>query len=331
MKRKDVPSNVIQFPKSAERYHRKAFIELENKNHLRAKKLFEMVLQEPNPPREAYRGYLQCLLALKQYRQALSWYEKVRPLPELQEEETVELEVALYVEAGEYKKAQALIKKALQRNVIPPEEQDVYREIFQFCHTAGRNGSKRPAEERDVYRDLSSENIEKQWNAVLRLRRSCAPEANIALKNYLMKEDETSDPFLKSVILEILDERGGRETVSLRKFGKIYNVTTDGFKKHLSSPLVARTSRRIAEDFAQENPVLAQMAEHVWRQFVACLFPLGFVVECPDAWASAVIHYTRELNGELPQSEPARETQTNGDFAKAFRQLKAIETQSPIK
>lgn len=137
---------------------------------------------------------------------------------------------------------------------------------------------------------LHESDLEKKMLAVDQLALVEDPRIDAVLVGWL--EEAPLHPLLQFKVLQALRTRGGKERVTLHRAGETVTVQVDQTPLGMDDyPAVIRSvPDRVREVCELTEPAMAGFAEHVWQEFLACIFGTSLyrVLEGMDRHAAAV-------------------------------------------
>ncbi|WP_137743951.1 tetratricopeptide repeat protein [Robertmurraya siralis] len=288
--RKRIKGNVIQFPDLEKRLLDKGLEQLQQKNFTEAVKWFEEAKSLAPKDGDVYVG-----LVLAYYEAGV--FEKAKQLAEDMLKEgigeyfqTVDLYLMILVQLHEYEKIMTTIEVLQDEKEIPFEKQEHFSKLLAFCKRMIEN--KVEQDERSQYADDENKNTNLLANkdpnqlvlAIAELAHKNVRQYITEVKQYL--ESEEGHPFLKTMLLNILQEQEYEKEIQVEKFGKVKLV--------VPSLLIPSTEMKQMKDVQKElfhleneDPVLYQHIMSLIERHLYLLYPFEWSPVAPVLWAAA--------------------------------------------
>lgn len=295
--------NIVYFPGLVNRLLDKGMDALNDKKHKEALGYFSDILHHENKHPQAHLGYILSLFGLGQLSEAKTHCEQMMREGVGDYFEVLQIYLSILVQLSEFEKAAEMIEAVLQENKLPPDMAESFYQILEFSRKRMSEPkiSEDPAPEKttvDISKQrslLNSSDIEKQWIAIQDLSESRQAEAIDLYKQFL--KDKDKDPFLKSMVLQILNKKNIKEPVEIYKFGKHLNIHTAALGNMLTDNFFEEVKEVLSKSLQHENPTLYEMALQIWEHFVTAMFPVAITPRDENLWAAALFQVIHDLNG----------------------------------
>jgi len=303
----DKCDNIVQFPNLSIRLLDKGIATLKDKNYRQAFALFKQLHDmAPEHPQAAY-GLAVCYVELGFYTEARDLTKEMMQRDIGHYYDVLKLHVTVLIQMKEFQEVLTLVEAVLSENNVPVDSRQMLQQLAYFS----QQRADEPAIESDmgerqdaVYpfqddalavvdgidKGLKSQIYDQQL-AVIQKARDFGIVSGAMLE--FLKSD--SEAFLKSLMLEVLQENNHRGYVDVIKFGNTYHVD-------LSQPLFYRefsdsVKKLLEAVLASDNPSLEDVASQVWDHFILTIFPRSIEPNDPMLWAAACYFYSNEVMG----------------------------------
>lgn len=299
--------NVFLFPELPDRLLRKAMDCVEAKAYKQARNLFGQLLTIDSHNQKGLYGWTVCSIELGDYRSA------EEAIMQLMDEETdhfadvFRLYLTLLIEKKDYRRALHEINHAAGDQKFA-EMGNFLQNMKTFC--LQRLDESAPAEQTDCPADW----VQRISNHELILTEADLP----AVQRFLLDPDQDQES--KTLLLCAVQKENLSQTLTIRKFGKIYSVT---FNQDFLNRLYSEQIVQLIEDkLSAENPTLANLAKQLVHFFMVHIFPVPVDSVSREAWAAFFVSRAASA------AHSSEERQTIGSkFAvtdKEYEQVEAI-------
>jgi tetratricopeptide (TPR) repeat protein len=324
---------IVYFPGLVQRLLEKGMDALKEKKHKEAKRFFYEVLEFESDDAQAHLGYILSMFGLGQLSDAKTQCEQMLREGIGDYYDTLQIYLSILVQLQEYDRAVEMLEAVLEENRLPPQMAESFYQLLEFSRK--RRSEPGITEEPrghtthiDIHKQrelIESPDIEKQWIAIQNLSESSQSEATDLYKQFLKEEDK--DPFLKSMILQILEKKDMKEPVAIEKFGRSMTVHPEDLSHLISGNFTEKVKNTLSTTLQQENPTLYEMALQVWEHFVTAMFPIDIEYEDESVWAGALFQVVHELNGIEVNDERIAERHdiTHQHLLQAVEKIKMVE------
>jgi len=299
--------NIVQFPNLSIRLLDKGIATLKDKNYRQAIVLFKQLHDmDPEHPQAAY-GLAVCYVELGFYKEARDLTKEMMQRGIGHYYDVLKLHVTVLIQMKEFREVLTLIEAVLSEDDVSTDVRQMLQQLAYFSQqrvdesvTAGdaeeqQNGAHYLQDDGLAMVDVIDKGLKSkvydQQLAVIQKARDFGIVSEAMLE--FLKGD--GDAFLKSLMLEVLQENSYLGSVEVIKFGNTYQVA-------LGQPLFYREFsegvKKLLEDvLASNNPSLKEMAWQVWDHFVLTIFPRPIELSEPTLWAAACYLYSNEIMG----------------------------------
>ncbi|WEG14028.1 tetratricopeptide repeat protein [Pullulanibacillus sp. KACC 23026] len=301
----DPTHKVIPFPNLTDRLLERGVQALKDKNYKNAVLYFEQLIElEPENSQASY-GLAVCYVELESYKKAEQLTESMMRQGIGDYYDVLKLHITILIQQHEYDKVVTTIQAVLSEDTPPPAVKETLVHLAEFAQIRKdeKHSVEEPIKERftpDIREDLKSEQVEKQWRGI---QQGKTFMTETILEDFLgyLKSDH-GDPFLKSMVIQIINEAGYDGELLVNKFGILYN--TDLKEAHLFYEGFSTVVKNLLEDtLGSTNPSLLEAALQIWHHFAIAVYPKPLIPNEPKVWAAAcsvIAHeiYSMEIHTE---------------------------------
>ncbi|MGG0720424.1 tetratricopeptide repeat protein [Robertmurraya massiliosenegalensis] len=308
--RKRINGNVIQFPDLEKRLLDKGLEQLQQKNYTEAIALFEEAKMLAPEDADVYVG-----LVLVYYE--AGGLEKAKQLAEEMLRggigeyfQTVDLYLMILIQLHEYEEIITTIEILQEEREIPFDKQEHFSKLLAFSKRMVENKSVleeeifEAAEEDPPLTLFANKDPNQLVLAIAELAHKNVRKYINEVKDYL--ESEEGHPFLKTMLLNILQEQEYEKEVQVEKFGRR--------KRILPGVLAASSERKQMLDIQKElvhiendDPVLYQHIMSLIERHLFLLYPFELAPDDASLWAASYHLIGLQFNGLDPQIEEMAE------------------------
>ncbi|GGE42492.1 hypothetical protein GCM10011391_21600 [Pullulanibacillus camelliae] len=305
--------NIVHFPNLSVRLLDKGIAALKDKQYREAFDLFKQLHDiDPEHPQAAY-GLAVCYVELGFYKEARDLTKEMMKRDIGHYYDVLKLHITVLIQMKEYQEVLTLIEAVLSENDVPTDIRQTLQQLEYFSQQRAdepvieaniegvqenfQHSQDDPSKIADsIAIGLQSTQYDHQLAAIQKARDFGV--VSQALIEYLKSD---ADGFLKSLVLEALQENGYQESVNIIKFGNTYTVDLNEalFYNEFSDSV-----KQLLEDvLASNNPSLEDVAWQVWNHFVLTIFPRSLEPNEPKLWAAACYLYSNEMMGMEVEEE----------------------------
>lgn len=309
--RKRINGNVIQFPDLEKRLLDKGLEQLQQKNYTEAIALFEEAKILAPEDADVYVG-----LVLVYYE--AGGLEKAKQLAEEMLKggigeyfQTVDLYLMILIQLHEYEEIITTIEILQEEREIPFDKQEHFSKLLAFSKRMVEN--KSVLEDQEIFEAVEEDPpnalfVNNDPNqlvlAIAELAHKNVRQYITEVKDYL--EDAEGHPFLKTMLLNILQEQEYEKEVQVEKFGRR--------KRIVPGVLVSASEMKQMQDLQKElihieneDPVLYQHIMSLIERHLFLLYPFELLPEDASLWAASYHLTGLQFNGMEPQIEEMAE------------------------
>lgn len=297
--------NVVVLPGTRERLVEKGIQALQEKNYEEASDFLIKALHFSEDPGddEIQMALLLALYECGQYDEAKELCEEMLQLGNGDYYDVMDLYISILFQMKEYQRAYITLSALCEENQIPSDKKDHFEKLLQISRKMAST-----SEENDYQSDsdrapklfYEDESIEQQTlKAAELVQRNIAPYLDELID---IIGDAHSHPFLKTLLLNIMREKGVDKEISVRKLHFSKRLIPNQLEEVFQMSYYKQVLTKLEEAVSQSNPVLfSQLTELVNRHFFL-LYPFEpeFSV---DTWAACTLQLVCEYYGEAEEAE----------------------------
>jgi tetratricopeptide (TPR) repeat protein len=323
---------VIPFPNLNARLLEQGVQALKSKNFDKAKLFFEQLYRlEPENSQVAY-GLAVTYVELERYTQAEELTEEMMKKGIGDFYDVLKLHVTILIQQHRYQKVLTTLNAILSEDSPPENIRETLQQLADFAEIRLEENAEiqdfnepiKPSFFVDIKPDLESSHVERQWRGIQKGKQFMTDQV---IKDYLdYLDNQTGDPFLKSIVMKILQENGYDQPFTVFKFGQHFpvdfmasNLFYEGFSNQVESLL--------EDALSSDNPSLLAVATQIWGHFTISVYPRILEPNDPKVWAAACFVFSHQINDFDVNTEliEAFFNVTNEDIARPISLLKSIE------
>ncbi|MFD2618125.1 tetratricopeptide repeat protein [Terrilactibacillus laevilacticus] len=329
--------NVYLFPFLEDRLLEKGVVALKEKRFENARECFEQLnyLESSHP--QAKYGLAICYVELGDYDRAEHLTERMLEEKEGHQPDVLRLYLTVLIQKRKYKKALEVMDQALNDGELPKDMQQTIDHLAAFCRLRLREKDSHlddgPIQNLDMSKylsELKEQPPEQQWVAIQDLQRDMVKEDLPDVEHYLLSKN--GDPFIKSLLLNVMQEKQFNSLIKVYKFGQTCEVNLNS-EELFYGAFAEDVKQCLIRILGSDNPTLCDLAEQVWGHFVIAAYPLPLKPEHVELWASACCFYAAEMSGlDKNITEISRLFQVSSPLMKEPSQfIRKIEEESSAK
>lgn len=201
--------------------------------------------------------------------------------------DVVELYVTVLFQLHEYKKINTLLTMLLDEEQIPSHKVEQYTELLQLSEKLAKEMKiKQQRNPKDLFKGDFQRVIQNIMELDLEDIYTYLQEIERFLQN------ELEDPFIKTIIINALKEKGFEHEIQVNKFGKRINLNPAQYFSVQAVPFSLEVKQYIKEALSDDNPSLLENAITLCENFFFAIYPLEKEFQNPLQWALAIISIT---------------------------------------
>jgi tetratricopeptide (TPR) repeat protein len=323
---------VIPFPNLNARLLEQGVQALKSKSFDKARLYFEQLYgAEPENSQAAY-GLAVTYVELERYPEAEALTEDMMKKGIGDYYDVLKLHVTILIQQHHYQKVLTTLNAILSEDSPPQNIRETLQQLADFAEIRLEEGAEiqrldepeKPTFQVDIKSDLESSHVERQWRGIQKGKQFMTDQVIQDYLDYL--NNQTGDPFLKSIVIKLLLENGYNQPFTVFKFDRKFpvdlkatNLFYEGFSHRVESLL--------EDALASENPSLLAVATQIWSHFTITVYPKTLEPNAPETWAAACFVFAHQIN-EVDVNQELLEDYfnvTNEELARPLTLLKSIE------
>ncbi|WP_077214157.1 tetratricopeptide repeat protein [Bacillus dakarensis] len=296
--RNNSKGNIIPFPDLEKRLLTRGLDYLQNKKYQQAIRLLEEAKSIDERNDEVYIG-----LVLAYYEIGSLQKAKDLALEMLKRDmgdyfQTVDLYLMILVQMKSYEEIITTIEILLEEREIPADKLEHFSKLLAFSRKMVDENPSWDSAEMEEILDYD-QNPSLQLNEIIDPNKQVLVIAELSKKNVrpyieeinLFLQDDKSHPFLKTMLLNILQEQEYESGVLVEKFGRKKTVTPSKLFTLHEYPMKDDIQKVLQEHLENEDPVLYQQTISLFERHLFLLYPFELGNTPAACWAGAY-HYT---------------------------------------
>lgn len=320
--------NVIVLPGTRDKLVEMGIHALQKKNYKEASRFLTKALhfsEEPGDD-EIQMALLLALYECGQYDEAKELCEEMLQTGSGDYYDVMDLYISILFHMKEYQHACITLSALCGENQIPSDKKDHFEKLLQ------------------ISRKMASDSVENEYQSDLApklfyedetLEQQTLKVAEIVQWNIAPYLDELIDiigdahshPFLKTLLLNVLREKGFDKEIYVRKFQFTKRMIPDQLEDVFQMPYYKQVMNKLEEAVSQSNPILfSQITELVNRHFFL-LYPFEPEFSI-DTWVACTLQLACEYYGEAEEAEnlfPQLFSHDSADREKCLACLKELD------
>ncbi len=229
-----------------------------------------------------------CLVELGRIEEAIEHCERI--LKEIFTEDILDVYISLLLQTDQFEQAEKVIDDVIANEAISELYRMKLQNLLQIAEkgTGGKNVSFQTREQINEVENilLHGHDVTKQMELISMLETVDVQSILNVLKRYL--QDEKKNPVLKSLIIQVLNNKEIDEDILVCKFGKS-SVINPKLLEDRAFHFGEEVSKIFSKYIENDNPAVFQVLNEHWNYYVFSHYP--FVLEPEDAKLWAVSLY----------------------------------------
>jgi pentatricopeptide repeat protein len=199
--------------------------------------------------------------------------------------ETVEIYMTVLFQLHEYKKITTMLTMLLDEDQVPLEKIDQYKELLELSRNLANGMDELPTS--DVHINLFEDDLKTTIQNLENLDKNGIARHLPEIKEYL--ESETGNPFLKTILLNVLRENHYEEKVVVKKFNQTVQLNIQTYADVQDAPFPRKVKEKLEVLLVHENPSLFTYAVTLTERFFFMIYPLEMNFSSLDIWVNAIL------------------------------------------
>ncbi|WP_339195168.1 DUF3196 family protein [Solibacillus sp. FSL R5-0449] len=294
---------VIIFPGMMDRLLNEAKYLAENNQYKEANELFEQALLLGEGDEVSLSIFAYSLYEEKNFERAKQVCEELLAIGPNMYFEVMELYLTICMQLRQFKQVEKIIESLFDEQLIPEHEAEKFERLKNLnAHIAENQEShfQAPIIEGDELEEFTAAEFLEMSAQQQMMRIHELTEKNIRPYSEELKaviENESIQPFIKSLLLILLVEQEVNLDVTVSKFGQSKALNPVDFPLPTELPRYKEISEKIAEQLAQE-PSTLEFAMHLIDKHAIVLYPYEWSGYATEEVASGYIDYVKTMFGE---------------------------------
>jgi len=294
---------VIIFPGMMDRLLNEAKYLAENNQYKEANELFEQAFLLGEGDEVSLSIFAYSLYEEKNFERAKQVCEELLAIGPNMYFEVMELYLTICMQLRQFKQVEKIIESLFDEQLIPEHEAEKFERLKNLnAHIAENQEShfQAPIIEGDELEEFTAAEFLEMSAQQQMMRIHELTEKNIRPYSEELKaviENESIQPFIKSLLLILLVEQEVNLDVTVSKFGQSKALNPVDFPLPTELPQYKEISEKIAEQLAQE-PSTLEFAMHLIDKHAIVLYPYEWSGYATEEVASGYIDYVKTMFGE---------------------------------
>ncbi|MEL3974640.1 tetratricopeptide repeat protein [Rossellomorea oryzaecorticis] len=313
-KNNEEKGKVLQFPGLKERLLEKGVQALENGDIQESADLLTQAYEmEPENP-DINTALVLALYENKQYDEAKVICKEMLLEGIGEYFEVVDMYLMILIQLHQHQDVIDTINALFEEKEVPFEKEEHFKKLLHFSEKVldGKEPGTEMKEEPEIPETaiLKDKSLEEQTLIAAQLVHQNIRPYLSELLSYL--SEETSHPFLQSMIVNVLREHGYDKEISINKLNKEVKVTPSMLQDVFETDSFMKVSEELDELLSQRNPSLFQHALELVKRHSFLMYPFEFQADsentaivygsyAADMFADAILG--EELKGKMEECE----------------------------
>lgn len=292
--RRNRQGKIVQFPNLKKRLIEEGMLALQNKQFQNAYHFLSDARElDPFNP-EITIGIVLCLIEMGDLQEAKQTCKKI-----LQEDigdyfHVLQIYLTILIQLREYNEVTSTIEAVLEENHIPSQYAENFYQLLDFSRKMNEDSRKAKVdvseENNEIHTAVHKINegtLNDQYRTIQSLKDYRIQPILKALKDFLI--DPEKHPVLKTMILQLLIERGVEEETIVEKFGQTLTIHPKTLENTFQDQSYGeRVLQLVENNLGNNNPTLFELLKDLWYRHLYVLFPFHPEPEDPKQWAAAL-------------------------------------------
>lgn len=287
-------NKVLQFPGLQKRLLEKGLEKLQSKNYHEAVQLFQQCIELDSENHDSYIGLLLAYFDSGRVEQAINLAHHMLQEGIGNEMETLDIYLMLLVQKNQHEKVVEEINLLFKENRIPYHKQEHFQRILHLSEKMLEN--KIEVESIDFEESLSHpldlfqyQDPQEQIMIAAQLNQRPIKPYEEEVKQYL--KSQKGDPFLKTLILNVLKEQQFDHPVDIEKFGELMTIVPDRLVHLAENEQLIELLEVISDGLEDEDPILYDTIKTLVERYFFLTYPFSLEDLSIQAWGAA-FHFT---------------------------------------
>lgn len=305
MKRRErkTEGNVILFPDLEKRLLIKGVESLQEKNYSQAIQFLEDALELDSDNEEVYIGLVLSYYETGNYGEAKKLAKKMLAEGIGDYFQTVDLYLMIMIQLHEYEELTSYIEVLMEENEIPKDKRahlynmlQFYKRILEEKKDQSHDDYLKESSDINLQSLFEEEDIYKQMLLLSELSNRNIQSYITDIKNYLNSHE--GNPFIKTMLLNILHDQKYEKEVEVEKFGERMNVRPINLYALNEQPQLIEIIEDLQKYLENQDPVLYENTKKLVERQLFIMYPFELKPPQVHLWAIAYQSIANEYLGE---------------------------------
>lgn len=268
--------NVIMFPNLAEKLLQKGLTALEEKSYRDALSYFKQVIELQAENAEAYFGLVVAYMELGNIHEAVEVSQSMLKMGLGDYYELLQIHVTMLIQLARFKEAKEMLEAILLEQKVPSKHLEALYHLLHISRQMTKDDHHVESNETVAVDDrLLSQFFEGTTTEQLQAFQQLSKQVKKTgvLPAFLRYINEEKNPFIQSMVLQLLKEIGYEEKVIIKKFGESLEIIPTTLEDFFTWRLPQQLVEFIKEKISHENPTLAEYMKQLVWQYYFMVFP----------------------------------------------------------
>ncbi|WP_338470431.1 tetratricopeptide repeat protein [Niallia sp. XMNu-256] len=324
-------SKVIQFPGLEKRLLERGLENLQSQNYHEAIDLFQQSIELDSENHDSYIGLLLAYFDSGRVEQAVDLAHHMLQEGIGDEMETLDIYLMLLVQKSQHEQVVEEINLLLKESRIPYHKQEHFERLLHLSEKMIENKTEVEKIDFEDESPLGSLDLyqyhDPQEQVLIASQLSHQPIKRYEeeIKQYLKSYE--GDPFLKTLILNVLKEQNYDHPVDIEKFGKLITIVPDRMVHLTENERVTELLVVISDVLEDEDPILYDNIKTLIERHFFLIYPFVLEELSIQAWGAAFHYIGNEYYGSRQSIDKVIDTYDADDreVEKALEFIKRVE------
>jgi tetratricopeptide (TPR) repeat protein len=302
-------NNVVLFPGAVEKLIEQAHEYVENYQYDLANQKFEEALKYSEGDELILSVYSYSLYEAKSFEKAKDICEQLLSIGPTMYLEVMELYLTVCMQLKQYKQVESIISSLLEEGAIPQDQIEKFERLKEInANIAGNMEKQEDLENQTVEINAETFSLDyfmtlspnKQLNEVHELTsrniRPIVPQLKAIIEN------ETTHPFIKSIILILLVEQEVDSKIIISKFGETIDVNPSTLSLPTKLPQFELISKIVLGKL-EKDPSTLELVEYLIAKHAIVTYPFEWLNYDAEDVALSYIDFVRTMFGSVHEMD----------------------------
>jgi len=211
--------------------------------------------------------------------------------------QTAEMYITILIQLHEYESALQFIQVLFEEHQVPFHKEEQYENLLNLCKGMLKNDNEQDeSRERIDLEKILNSNVTTVIQEMENIDFDELLNQIDVIKKFLV--DNGKNPFIKTVLLNILKENQYGQGLLIKKYGKDIYIHLNEYQSVRDTPFSKAVKEGIIKKYQHEDPSFTEYAITLANRFFFYVYPLEKEFTNPNAWIEAiglcVKHYLTE-------------------------------------